>query len=165
MALSDEPRERAGQPPKNIWKHILRPRTIMYTVLWSLVGFGLVFALFIRSDIEVTVAPERNPVNVILSDGTIRNTYDVRLRNKHGDDRQFAISIIGDQSLKVTLEGIDGGTVTVPADTAMQQRVYVLAPKGSVPADSDRTELRLWVEDLDSGERAYKDTTFVGREN
>ena len=163
MALKDEASERAGKAPVNIWKHILRPRTIMYTALWSLVGFGLVFALFIRSDIEMTVAPERNPVNVIMSDGTIRNTYDVRLRNKHGDARRFAITIAGDPALSVALEGIDGLLVTVPADTALQQRVYVFAPKGSVPAQSGRSELRLWVEDLASGGRAYKDTTFIGK--
>ncbi len=99
MALSDEPRERAGQPPRSVWKHIFRPRTIMYTTLWSLVGFGLLFALFIRSDIEMTVAPIRNPTYVTLSDGSIRNTYDVRLLNKHGEERQFKLSVTGDPSL------------------------------------------------------------------
>ena len=53
MALSDEGRERAGEPPRNIWRHILRPRTILYTSLWSLVGLGLVFALFIRPVIDL----------------------------------------------------------------------------------------------------------------
>ena len=47
LALADEPAERAGKPPRPIWQHILRPRTILYTTLWSLIGFGLVFALFI----------------------------------------------------------------------------------------------------------------------
>ena len=45
--------------------------------------------LFIRPEIDVTVAPIRNPQYVTMSDGTIRNTYDIRLRNKHGDDRPF----------------------------------------------------------------------------
>ena len=163
MALSDEARERAGQPPRSVWKHILRPRTIMYTALWSLFGIALVFALFIRSDIEVTVAPVRNPTFVTLSDGSIRNTYDVRLRNKHGEERPFQLSIAGDPALELSLEGRDGGIVPVPADTALLQRVYVVAPKGSAPAVSGRTDLRIWVEDLASGERAYKDTTFNGK--
>jgi cytochrome c oxidase accessory protein FixG len=89
IALTDETRERAGEAPKSVWKHILRPRTILYTVLWAAVGIGLVFALFIRSDISVTVAPIRNPVYVTMSDGSIRNTYDVRLRNAMGEERPF----------------------------------------------------------------------------
>ena len=48
LALADEPEERPGKPPKPIWKHVLRPRTILYTVLWSLIGFGLVFAIHPR---------------------------------------------------------------------------------------------------------------------
>ena len=41
LALSDETMERAGQPPRKIWKHVLRPRTLMYFSLWALVGAGL----------------------------------------------------------------------------------------------------------------------------
>ncbi|WP_189679048.1 cytochrome c oxidase accessory protein CcoG [Seohaeicola zhoushanensis] len=162
MALSDENRERSGHAPRPVWQHILRPRTIMYTVLWSLVGFGLVFALFIRPDIEMTVAPIRNPVYVTMSDGSIRNTYDLRLRNKHGEPRDFAVSLIGDLGLRVELEGVQGNVVTVPADTAYLQRAYVITPPGSAPAEAERSEFRFWVVDQTSGERAYKDSTFSG---
>ncbi len=165
MALSDETRERAGQPPKNIWKHIFRPRTILYTALWSAVGFGLLFALFIRPDIDLTVAPVRNPTFVTMSDGSVRNTYDVRLRNKHGEDRLFKLSVIGDPTMRLQIEGTALDTVNVTADTAQLTRVYVVAPKDSSPATADLTPIRLWVEDLVSGERTYKDTTFYGRGN
>ncbi|WP_282158431.1 cytochrome c oxidase accessory protein CcoG [Shimia thalassica] len=163
LALSDEENERSGTEPKNIWKHILRPRTIMYTSLWSLVGVALVVALFMRSEIDLTVAPVRNPTFVTLSDGTIRNTYEVRLRNKHGEDRPFRISIKGDPSLRVSLEGTPYETVTVPADTMKLQRVYVLAPRNSVPATSQSSGFRIWVEDASNGDRVYKDTVFNGK--
>ena len=165
MALSDETEERAGKPPKNIWKHILRPRTIMYTSLWLLVGVGLLFALFIRSDIELTVAPERNPTYVTLSDGAIRNTYDVRLRNKHGEDRVFKLSIKGDPSMRLQLEGTVYHSVNVPADATLLQRVYIVSAKGSAPAQTDSTPVRIWAEDLINGERAHKDTSFNGKGN
>ncbi|WP_424977919.1 cytochrome c oxidase accessory protein CcoG [Leisingera sp. S232] len=165
MALSDEAQERAGKPPQSIWKHILRPRTIMYTGLWSLVGVGLLFALFIRSEIELTVAPERNPTFVTLSDGSIRNTYDVRLRNKHGEDRVFKLSIKGDPAMRLQLEGTDYHSVNVPADTALLQRVYIVSAKGTAPSQSGSTPVRIWVEDLITGERAHKDTSFNGKGN
>ena len=163
LALSDEPRERAGEKPKAVWKHVLRPRTILYTSLWSLIGAGLLFALFIRSPIDMTVAPVRNPTFVTLSDGTIRNTYDVRLRNMYADDRAFVVSLTSDAALGLTLEGSDDLTVTVPADETLLQRVYVLAAPGSAAAQAARTDLRLWVEDLESGDRTYQDTLFNGR--
>lgn len=165
MALSDEVAERSGKPPKNIWKHILRPRTIMYTALWSMVGIALVVALFVRSDIEMTVAPIRNPTFVTLSDGSIRNTYDVRLLNKHGEDRLFGLSVKGDLALRIQLEGLPYTSVTVPADATLLQRVYVVSPAGAAPSKQDNTPFRFWVEDLSNGDRAYKDTTFNGRGN
>jgi cytochrome c oxidase accessory protein FixG len=165
LALSDEPYERAGQPPKSVWKHVFRPRSVLYTVLWSLVGFGLLFALFIRADIDMTVAPVRNPTFVTLSDGSIRNTYDVRLRNKNGEDRPFHLSITGDLAMRIQLEGTVYETVTVPADSTMLQRVYIVAPKSSDAAAGETTDVRIWVEDTASGERAFKDTIFNGRAN
>ena len=165
MALSDEVAERDGGKAKNIWKHIFRPRTILYTTLWSLVGVGLVVALFMRTDIDLTVAPVRNPTFVTLSDGTIRNTYEVRLRNKHGEDRPFQISVTGDDALEVRLEGIEGTIVTVPADEMKLQRVYVLAPPKSDAAHAERTDFRMWVEDTTNADRVYKDTVFNGRAN
>jgi cytochrome c oxidase accessory protein FixG len=165
MALSDESRERAGETPRSVWKHIFRPRTIMYTTMWSLVGIGLVVALFMRSDIDMTIAPVRNPTFVTLSDGSIRNTYDIRLRNKHGEERPFQMSVAGHPALTVELEGIEGVVVQVPADTAKLQRVYVVAPKGSEPSLGESTPMRFWVEDMDNGERAFKDSHFNGKGN
>lgn len=162
IALSDEVREREGEEPRPIWLHIFRARTILYTALWSAVGLGLLFALFIRQDIDMTVAPVRNPTHVILSDGSIRNTYDVRLLNKHGEDRPFRLSIKGDPAMRIQLEGTPYETVDVSADTTHLQRVYVVVPPGSIPAEAERIELRMWVEDLVNGERAYTDTSFVG---
>jgi polyferredoxin len=163
MALTDEDRERAGHPPKPVWKHVFRPRTVLYTSLWALVGVGLVVALFIRSDIDMTVAPVRNPTYVTLADGSVRNIYEVRLRNMHGEQRRFNMSVKGDPAVRIQLEGTPYSSVSVPADEIFLQRVYLIAPPGSDPAQAGSTEVRLWVEDTQNGERSYKDTVFNGK--
>ncbi|MFC2968459.1 cytochrome c oxidase accessory protein CcoG [Acidimangrovimonas pyrenivorans] len=163
MALTDETAERGGATPKSVWRHVFRPRTILYTTLWSAVGIGLLVALFMRQPIGLTVAPVRQPLYVTLSDGSIRNTYDVRLRNQQHEDRPFQISITGPQELKLTLEGTDGTVVTVPADKSRLQRVYVIAPANSAPAHRERTEIRLWVEDTKSTDRVSDNTVFFGK--
>jgi len=164
MALTDEQAERAGQPPRGVWRHVFRPRTILYTALWASIGLGLVFALFIRPEIDMTVAPVRNPTYVTLSDGAIRNVYDVRLRNKHGEARPFRLTVKGDPALHLTLEGTIHEVVDVPADSMRLQRVYISAPVGSDPAETADTDIRIWVEDTASGERAHRDTVFNGRD-
>ncbi|MEH6831134.1 MAG: cytochrome c oxidase accessory protein CcoG [Sulfitobacter sp.] len=165
MALSDEDAERAGAAPIPLWRHILRPRTILYTVMWASIGLALVYALFIRSDIELTVSPVRNPTYVLQSDGSIRNIYDVRLRNKSGDDRVFHLSLTSDEILRIDLEGRDGLLAfTVPADTTVLQRVYITARPQDPAATAASTPLRLWVEDLTTDTRASQTSVFNGKE-
>ena len=163
MALTDEQREREGQPPKPVIRHILRPRTILYTSLWSLVGVGLLFALFIRSEIDMTVAPVRNPTFVMLSDGSVRNTYEVGIRNKHGESRPFYFSLGVDSPFTVNVEGSVETMLVVDPDTEGKTRLYVTAPAGSEVARDDRTEIRIWVIDGVTGDRASHDTVFNGR--
>ncbi|WP_109563009.1 cytochrome c oxidase accessory protein CcoG [Jannaschia seohaensis] len=146
-----------------VWRHIFRLRTIIYTFAWAGIGVGLVVALFIRPEIDLTVAPVRNPTYVTLSDGSIRNAYDIRLRNKHGEERPFHIALRADGILRIELEGEPDLTVDVPANETRLQRVYVTARPQDAAASQERSDLRFWVEDLVSGERAYQDTIFNGR--
>lgn len=164
IALSDEEAERAGKAPAPLWKHILHPRTIVYTVMWTSIGLALVYALLIRSDIELTVSPVRNPTYVLQSDGSIRNIYDVRLRNKSGDDRLFHLSLTSDEILRIELEGREGLlSFNVPADTTVLQRVYITARPQDPAATQNSTPLRLWVEDLTTDVRASQTTIFNGK--
>ncbi len=163
MALSDETAERTGAPIKPLWRHILRPRTILYTAVWSLIGAGLIYALFVRSDIDLTVSPVRNPTYVTLSDGSVRNIYDVRLRNKQGEARSFTLGVTSDADLSITLEGHTGSALVVPADATVLQRVYVTAGTEESAARTKATPLRLWVEDVYTQTRASRASTFNGK--
>ncbi|MEM9795041.1 MAG: cytochrome c oxidase accessory protein CcoG [Pseudomonadota bacterium] len=151
--------------PQPVWRHVLRPRTILYTCAWAGIGVALVVALFVRPEIDLTVAPIRNPTFVTLSDGSIRNAYDVRLRNKHGEARPFHLSLTAEDVLRIELEGREDLSVEVPADSTFRQRIYVTARATDAAATSERTSLRIWVEDLISAERAHHDTIFNGRES
>jgi polyferredoxin len=136
---------------------------MLYTALYGGVGIALVAALFLRQEIGVTVAPVRNPTFVTLADGSVRNAYEVRLRNMNLEDRVFHLSIGSDELLRISLEGTGELTVRVPANQQVLQRVYVTALPDWPSAGRDRTEFRLWVEDLSNNDRAYKDTVFNGR--
>ena len=162
LALSDEERERGGAKPRPLWQHVLRPRTVLYTVLWSAIGIGLVVALFVRPDISATIAPVRNPIYITMSDGTIRNAYDLRVRNKHGEDRVYRLSLSGPNHLRVGVEGNPYQTIEVPADSTAIQRIFVMAPPDSASAESHRIDIGIWVLDNSNDERVRLDTIFNG---
>ncbi len=170
LALTDEPLEKAGKADKPIWKHILRPRTIVYTVLWAGIGIGLVAALFLRANLDASITPVRNPPYVTLSNGDIRNTYDMRLRNKHGEDRWFTVSATAGGDVTLALEGTDALRVLVKANETLVQRLFVTAKAGTVAAKAHHLPLRLWINDVagteaPKAERIYKDTIFNGKED
>ncbi|WP_299201682.1 cytochrome c oxidase accessory protein CcoG [uncultured Tateyamaria sp.] len=165
LALSDEEAETQGAQPRPIWQHVLRPRTILYTAMWSLIGVALVYALFIRSDIDLTVEPVRNPQFVTLSDGAVRNTYTLRIRNLTAEDRDFRVMLTSEEILRIDVEsdGAVANHVTVPANETLQARVYVIARPQDAAADAETTDLRLWVEDVETDDRAGVATIFNGK--
>jgi hypothetical protein len=93
----------------------------------------------------------------------VRNTYNLRLRNKHGEPRDFLVSISSGEVLRIELEGQPNNHVIVPADSSFIQRVYVTARPQDPAANADTTALRFWVEDVLNGERAHRDNTFNGK--
>jgi len=163
LALSDESRERAGAAPRPIWQHIFRPRTIIYSILWLGIGAALIYGLFIRSDFEFTVAPVRNPVYVTLSDGSVRNIYELRLRNKTARAQSFVIGLNSeDPDLALSLGGRAENSVNVPADSTYLQRVYVAAPPESFAAFSATTPITFWIKDDDATNSYFVDSVFNG---
>ncbi|SNR50544.1 cytochrome c oxidase accessory protein CcoG [Paracoccus sediminis] len=165
MALSDETAERAGAAPKSIWRHVLRPRTVLYFTLWSGIGIALVIALLLRLPLEMNASPVRNPLFVTLSDGAIRNTYDVRLRNKRPEPRNVRLGVQGGTGLTVAVEGAPSGIVTVPADRTLGIRLYVTAPAGHAIASTRTTPLTLVVRDTADGTVATADAAFHGKKD
>lgn len=165
LALSDEPLERRGRKPRSIWHHLLRVRTLLYTSLWTLAGLALIYALFIRVDFTTSIAPIRNPTYIIMTDGAVRNVYNIKLRNQSNKPRLFKISIKGDPIWVLQLEGTLSHSIEVPADETLAVRAYVTATQTSVLSYAHSTPLRFWVEDLANGTRNFVDTTFNGRQD
>lgn len=141
---------RGGQPLSPV-KRLLRLRTILYFLLWAGVGCGMLFALGTRTRIDLSISQERNPLWVRMSDGSIRNSYTIRIRNMENRPRRMEIGIAG---LPGAVLWSDGGSretagrsvrIAVAADQVARARLFVLAgPQG--PA---RDDLQFTVRALD----------------
>ncbi len=77
------------------WKKVLRPRSMFYFAIWALIGLTLVISLSTRQRIGINVLHDRTPQYVLLSDGSIRNGYTVKLLNMIPTPRTFRLSIEG----------------------------------------------------------------------
>ena len=85
----------AKQEAKAAGRHetlrLVRPRTILYAALMSVVGLVMLVGWLNRTVLEVNVLAERNPPFVLLTDGGVRNAYSVKILNKLHEPRTFEI--------------------------------------------------------------------------
>jgi len=164
--LEDAAREQAGNPPTPHRKLIWHPRTLVYLGIWSAIGLALLFALGTRRHLDLAVQKDRNPPFMLLSDGSVRNAWTLKLKNMEGRPR----------NMEVALEGLPGAVMwtdtmgrdqaarrlveQVPADTTEPVRVYVAAPAGT-GARTGRGELAFVMTALDKeGGRDRVETRF-----
>ncbi|MEQ8641223.1 MAG: cytochrome c oxidase accessory protein CcoG [Alphaproteobacteria bacterium] len=117
---------------------LVRPRTIIYALALGLVCAVMTVALLSRTDMEVNLLRDRNPLYVTLADGSIRNGYTLRLLNKARESRVFDLAIDGLQGSEIALAtpgGRDLDSLVVGPDTVESYRVFVSAPRASLPDD------------------------------
>jgi cytochrome c oxidase accessory protein FixG len=159
QGVSTKSEERVGY-------RFIRPRTVIYSVLILVVGLVMLGTLVTRSDLDLTVQRDRTPLFVALSDGSIRNGYTLKILNKSHDTRSFSLNV---QDLPGATIQVIGSTetgdgeeraLTVPADKLRSFRVYVSAPRASVP--SGRTSMTFAIKDQAEGTVDFYKGSFRG---
>ena len=157
--LSNDRRRAEGKPAHyRLW----RPRTILYAVLWSLLGLFMVYALATRGDLDISALHDRSPLFVRLTEGGLRNGYTIRILNKQHAERHLVLRVENLPGAELSIVGQDGNTIDVPADDVRSLRAYVSLPAGAVKSAS--TNFSLAVSDKEGGASARYETVFRGPE-
>jgi len=73
----------------------LKPKTIGYGVILIVVLSALIWGLYTRTALELSVRQVRQPLFVVLSNGDIQNRYDIKMNNKTDKAMVLALSIKG----------------------------------------------------------------------
>ena len=162
-SLSGENRRRSGQPSG---VRLFRPRTFVYLLALAAVGGIMLFALLTRSDLDISVLRDRNPLYVPLSNGHIRNAYTFKVLNKSSDQRTFVLSIEGLAGARLRVVGSeDLGESATPYFTVKPDSVHTLRLLVSAPGEllvSEATDIRFLLKDLNANKGAINDTVFRG---
>jgi cytochrome c oxidase accessory protein FixG len=145
------------------WRVIFRPRIILYTGLWSLIGVGLLVALGMRDRLQLDVLHDRNPQYVLESDGSIRNGYTLKILNMRAEPRHFLLDIseLPGASMTLATDPLPKGRsfdVAVEADTVHKIKLFVTVPKDQLPKAAQEFTFR--VEYPHTGETAEYKAAF-----
>jgi cytochrome c oxidase accessory protein FixG len=140
---------------------LFRPRVLLYASVFAAMGLGLLATLLARDRLGLNVLHDRNPQFVVLSDGSIRNGYTIKVLNMVPQNR----------TMELTLEGLPGATmVSEPAaqpegrsinleiepDRTHPIKVFVTLPK----ADAGKTAFGFLLTDKTLGESESYQAVF-----
>lgn len=145
---------------------IIRARTILYAGMLTIVCAVMAIVFSYRTVLEVNVVAERNPLFVPLADGSLRNTYTVRILNKTYQKRTFTIRIEGLEGAKLTVskqEGVAEPKSVVEADQEGPEVVFVDLPKDKRNLlHKGEGSITFVVRDTENGNEAHRTTNFRG---
>jgi cytochrome c oxidase accessory protein FixG len=147
---------------------LIRPRTLVYMGIMAAIATLMSVSLITRSDVDVNIIRDRNPVFVKLSDGSIRNGFTIRVLNKQHVSRTFDIEVAELEGAILTngQVGADRAdtTITVGPDTYRAIKFFVSLPIDSVSAKDFDTSatIRFVVRDQSDGQEISEGSVFRG---
>lgn len=149
------------------WRELFRVRTILYLTVWALIGIAMLLSLTFRSPLDVNVLRDRNPRFVMLSDGSVRNGYDVKILNMTPIYRNVELSVEGLPDAKMILggsseEATDKLALELEPDRVLPIRLYIkVDPEDVKPG---RTDFILNVNNIANDEAASAKAIFEAPE-
>ena len=158
---TDDNVDRFQRGEKAVYKFI-RPRTLVYGVAFAIVAAIMLGALLNRSELELNSQRDRNPNFVILSDGSVRNGYNLKVVNKANEPRTLTLSIEGDPQIVTRLLGAADDApmqLSVDADRTQDFVIYLTLPASAI--DSARETFNFRVTDTRTGETATTPSMIV----
>ncbi|MCF6196412.1 MAG: cytochrome c oxidase accessory protein CcoG [Emcibacter sp.] len=162
-SLANFERRAQGKPEKI---QIIRPRSLLYTMIMIIVGGAILWGLMHRDNLEVNILRDRNPLFVQLSSGDIRNGYTVKILNKTHQIRKFTLSVSGLKNYRMQVEGIQESTpdglpiIKVDRDRLRSVKVYLTVPRSELSSRS--VDITITAKDLDGTSVSDNETTFKG---
>lgn len=163
--LNDYNNAANGKHQKTSISSFIRPRTLIYTALWSFAGLVMIFMLLTRDKLDLNIIHDRNPVFVQLSDGSIRNGYTVKILNMKALPRVFTLGTEGLKDAKMKMAGSNFAprdTIDIAAgpDSLATVKVYLRVKKDIL--GSRQTPFKFIIQDALKQEQAVYNAKFSG---
>lgn len=155
-----ENRLEAKKQGRNETLKFIRPRTIYYACVLTLVGSIMLYALLARPLLEISVLHDRNPLFVALSDGTIRNGYTLKILNKTHDPHNYTLAVEGLEDPKIDIQSagdVRSNNLMVPANSVGTYKVMLSAATDT----AEPKDITFILRDNVSERTALYDSIFV----
>ena len=143
---------------------IVRPRTMLYTAVFTLVLAIMLYGLSSRSVLDLNVESGRDPLYVPVSGGGVRNAYKVHILNKRHETRQFKLSLAGLSHPEFDFRFFKGAdpVIEVKPDELREVNMFVTVGPDEAVTLPASTSVTFTVRDLGDGTEAKYNSNFRG---
>ena len=121
------------------WRHVFRPRVILYVGILALVVVALLVSLGLRKPFKVDVVRDRASLARIVSGGKIENVYRLQIMNAAEKTMQYHLSVEGLRGVELATEH----TVQVNATESRWVSVRVQIPYDAAQPGAHPIEFRI----------------------
>lgn len=142
----------------------IRARTIAYFALWCAIGIFMLVVFVNRTELDINVLRDRNPIYTVLKDGSIQNAYTFKILNKARIERSVFLIVPEPAGATLKVVGAEeaGEAMTalfdVQPDTLQSFRIVVRLPKDAITDEA--MDISFELKDMSSGETANYDSVF-----
>jgi cytochrome c oxidase accessory protein FixG len=154
----------AGQPER---LRFIRPRTVLYGTVFALVAIVMTYGLLTRATLGLDVLRDRNPDFVVLSDGSVRNGYTLKILNHANEIRTFTLDVQGATPSRTVIIGIDDAhlpaRIAVGADRVRTVRLLLTFAPDQLKAGP--MPLSFVLKNVATGEQQATESLFVSGQN
>ncbi len=106
---------------------LIKPKTIGYGIVLLAAITALMWSIAHRVSFNATVEQIRQPLFVVMSDGRIQNTYEIKLNNRTGQPATFRIDLEDLPGAELDLGGLE--EVTLDAEQPLRVLALVRLPQ------------------------------------
>ncbi len=135
-----------------------RPRVIVYSSIIIAAFAGVFYGLVNIAAIEWHILHQRQPLYIMMSDGSVQNKYTFKILNKSKEDI----------TARITAQGIEGATLTGIADTLELKadklvpfNVYVRTNPTQLP--EEHTPITFVLQNINQPEMVFKEKSVMVR--
>jgi len=142
-----------------MFRHVLRPRVLVYTAVLVLICGALATSLVLRAPFKVDVVRDRAALARLVDDGWIENVYTLQIMNTTEQPQRYRLDVTGLPG--AVLEG--GGDVAVGSAENRWLPVSVrIPPEAATQAGAGAHPIHINVRSLGPDEAAQDEkTTFI----
>tara|TARA_Y100000389_G_scaffold73323_1_gene69988 strand:+ start:676 stop:2064 length:1389 start_codon:yes stop_codon:yes gene_type:complete len=142
---------------------INKPRTYFYLAIIIISLGTMIFGLSNKSEIEYNISSKRVPLYVKLSDGSIRNSYILKIINKTLIDKNFAI-ISDNKNFKISTINQDHNNIYIKGQEISAINLLITADKDYIKNISqDQILLNIILHDKKTDKKDNVDAIFIIR--